>query len=311
MDLNQLYCFMQTAKSQQLSHAANLLHISQPALSENLSQLEKDLGVTLFDRQGKELRLNEHGRVALRYTEQALRILDDMQSELAELTDAQAGHIRIGSAFPSMEPDFLHTAVRSFALERPDVRFSLIQYSARNLLFALESREIDIAVTSKPILKSTVLWSRLFTEKMGILLSVDHPLAEKKAVSILDLQQERFYCNNTNSDVYDLTYGYCMQAGFQPTIHFEGEFPSFIAEAISMGYGVSIISDNAYARMREGFPPEMEDKLTFRPLLEPYCQRTCGVARLSSRSTSSTAGVFYDHLLASCQAENKKLTLVK
>jgi DNA-binding transcriptional LysR family regulator len=304
MELNQLYCFLQVAKTQHMTHAADQLHITQPALSKNISRLEEDLGVKLFDRQGKNIRLNEYGRVALRYTEQVFYELGDMKAELEQLAAGQAGHIRIGSGYPSGEPNFLQTAIRSFALARPDVRFSLIQYSTRNLLFALENREIDIAVTSKPILKTDILWRELFTERMGIILSVDHPLAAKETVSLLDLQHERFYCNNTNSDVYDLTYAFCTQAGFRPEIHFEGEFPSFIGEAISMGYGVSIISDRGYRRSkRKPNPEQWEEKITFRLLEEPYCQRTCGIARLETRSPTSLSGLFYEYLNEHCKTD--------
>jgi DNA-binding transcriptional LysR family regulator len=307
MELNQLYCFLQVAKTQHMTRAADLLHITQPALSKNISRLEEDLGVKLFDRQGKNIRLNEYGRVALRYTEQVLYALGDMQAELDQMAAGQAGHLRIGSGFSSQEPHFLHTAIRKFALERPDVQFSLIQYSSRNLLFALENREIDVAVTSKPILKEGILWQELYTERMGILLSKDHPLAAKETVSLLDLQNQRFYCNNTNSDVYDLTYAFCTRAGFQPNIHFEGEFPSLIGEAISRGYGVSILSDRSFQRFAQKSNPEpWEKKLTFRPLEEPYCRRICGIARMETRSLTSLSGTFYEYLREQCGAELAK-----
>jgi DNA-binding transcriptional LysR family regulator len=307
MELNQLYCFLQVAKTQHMTRAADLLHITQPALSKIISRLEEDLGVKLFDRQGKNIRLNEYGRVALRYTEQVLYALDDMQTELDQMAAGQAGHIRIGSGFSSQEPHFLHTAVRQFALERSDVQFSLIQYSTRNLLFALENREIDIAVTSKPILKEGILWQELFTERMGILLSEDHPLAAKKTLSLLDLQNERFYCNNSNSDVYDLTYAFCTQAGFQPNIHFEGDFPSLIGEAISRGYGVSILSDRSFQHFaQKSNPKPWEKKLTFRLLEEPYCRRICGIARMETRSLTSLSGTFYRYLQKQCEAEQSE-----
>lgn len=306
MELNQLYCFLQVAKTEHMTRAADQLHITQPALSKNISRLEEDLGVKLFDRQGKNIRLNECGRVALRYTEQILYALGDMQTELSELAAAQAGHIRIGSAFPSHEPNFVLTAIRDFALSRPDVRFSLIQHPSRHLVSALENREIDIAVASTPILRPNILWTELFTERMGIILSADHYLAAKPTVSLRDLQQERFYCNNTNSDVYALTYHFCSQAGFEPTIQFEGEYPSFIGEAISMGYGVSIISEAGHLRsQRNKSRASWEDRIAFRYLEEPYCRRVCGIARLESRSPSSTVGVFYDYMLSHCQEERR------
>ncbi|MBR1779914.1 MAG: LysR family transcriptional regulator [Oscillospiraceae bacterium] len=306
MELNQLYCFLKVAQLEHMTRAAEQLHITQPALSKNIARLEEDLGVQLFDRQGKNIFLNEYGQVALRYTKQVLYALEDLRAELDEMARAQAGHIRVGSAFPAQEPNFLLSAIRSFALDRPDMKISLFQHAARDLPALLEEREIDVGVTASPIHNPGILWHQLFCERMGIILSADHPLAQHESLSLLDLQMERFYCNNSNSDVHDLTLRFCHQAGFEPTIHFEGDFPSFIGEAISLGYGVSIISQQGYLRSqsRSGDPhAKWENKIVFRPLREAYCQRICGIARLASRSEKSTVGVFYDFLREQCRED--------
>ena len=297
MELNQLEYFYETAKREHITQTADALNITQPALSKAIARLEEDLGAKLFDREGKNIRLNECGQVALRYVEQLLYTIGDMRAELAELSEGKAGKLRLGSSFPSHEPNWLLDSIRSFSLARPDVSVSLIQYSSRQLQNALESRIIDLAVSTAPIRSPDIQWEELFVEKMGIILSVHHPLAGRESLSLSELRQERFYCNNANSDVQDLTYQFCEQAGFQPIIHFEGDYPSFIGEAVSLGYGISMISARGNQRnLQRTTRQPWEDNIVFRPLEEEYCRRVCGLAYLSNRTQTKTVGEFLRHL---------------
>ena len=299
MELSQLEYFYETAKREHITQTAEELHITQPALSKVIARLEADLGVKLFHREGKSIRLNEYGRVVQCYTEQLLYSIGDMRAELAELADGMAGSVRLGSSFPSHEPNWVLDCIRQFALSRPNVSFSLQQATTGQLHSALEQREIDIAISSAPIRSQGVVWEELFTEPMGIILSAYHPLAARDTLSLTDLCNERFYCNNANSDVQDLTYQFCEQAGFRPNIHFECEFPSFIGEAVSLGYGISVIARRGFLRSLEKKDRQpWETNIVFRPLKEEYCHRICGLAYLSGRSLPRAVREFHAFLLA-------------
>ena len=299
MELHQLNCFLEVAKLEHITQAAEQLHITQPALSKVIARLEEDLGVKLFDREGKNIRLNEYGTVVMNYARRVFNSLGDMQAELEEMSAGAAGMLRIGSSFPAGEPNWILECIRTFALRRPDVSIRLRQYSAAGLRSALEEREIELALSTTPLAGSGIVWRELFVEKMGIILSVHHPLAARQELSMIDLCHERFYCNNTNSDVQELTDVFCERAGFHPNIHFECEFPSFIGEAISLGHGVSIISERGYLRsMQRPDRRPWEENITFRPLKEEYCRRLCGVAYLEDRYLPQAVREFYRSLLA-------------
>ena len=303
MELNQLKCFLEVARLEHITQAADQLHITQPALSKVIARLEDDLGVKLFDREGKNIRLNEYGRVAQNYAQRIMYTIGDMEAELAEMSAGQAGNLRIGSSFPAQEPNWILECIRTFALQRPDVGVRLRQYSAARLRSALEEREIDLALSTIPIRGEGVEWRELFVEKMGIILSVHHPLAARKELSLADLSRERFYCNNANSDVQELTYVFCERAGFIPDIHFECEFPSYIGEAVSLGHGISLISERGYLRsLNKKDRRPWEDAITFRPLKEDWCCRMCGIAHLSERYLPQAVREFYQFLVASFQA---------
>ena len=297
MELNQLKYFLEVSKTEHITQAAEQLHITQPALSKVIARLEEDLGCKLFDREGKNIKLNEYGQVVLRYARRLFYTIGDMEAELEEMTSGEAGNISIGSSFPAGEPNWILEIIRTFALQRPDVSVHLRQYASFGLQAALENREIDLALSTTPMRGEGIVWQELFAEKMGIILSVHHPLSSRRELSLADLRQERFYCNNANSDVQELTRVFCERAGFRPNIHFEGEFPSFIGQAVSLNYGISLISERGYLQsLKKRNRQPWEDNITFRPLKEDYCRRLCGVARLSARYFPQAVREFYQFL---------------
>lgn len=91
MELNQLKCFLEVARLEHITQAADQLHITQPALSKVIARLEDDLGVKLFDREGKNIRLNEYGRVAQNYAQRIMYTIGDMEAELAEMVRRTGG----------------------------------------------------------------------------------------------------------------------------------------------------------------------------------------------------------------------------
>ena len=304
MELNQLEYFLETAQREHITQTAEALNITQPALSNSIARLEAELGTKLFVREGRRVRLSESGAIVRRYAQQIMFHLRDMRAELEALEGGMAGALHIGSSFPAQEPNWLLASIRDFSLSYPDVRVSLRQLPPEDLLTALQERQIDLAVSSEPIQAADIHWQELFTEPMGVILSKHHPLARKKLVSMSDLMRERFYCNNASSDVARLTKLFCHLAGFEPNIHFEGDFPSFIGQAVSLGYGVSFISQRGFERdLQKENRTDWEDNIIYRPIREDFCRRTCGLAHLSAHEQFPVLRGFRERLLAQFHAE--------
>lgn len=301
MELYQLECFLQVAKTEHMTQAAEQLHMTQPALSKTITRLEEDLNTQLFDREGRNIRLNEQGRIVQQYAEHLLNTIGDMKAELSEYNSGQSGSLRIGSSYSSREPNWLLSCVKEFLIERPDVQFRLQSYPAEQLTQALENREIDLAVSIRPLYEPGIRWKELFAEPMGVIMSSSHPLASKPNLSLEDLRYERFYCNDVNSDSKEITLRLCRQAGFEPNIHFECLFPSYIGEAVSRGFGVSLISEQGNIRSTKlTIPDENDDwkkNIIYRSLNESYCKRVCGVAYLDGRHLPPTVWDFYQFVL--------------
>ena len=297
MELTQLEYFYETAKRQHITQTANALNISQPAISKAINRLENDLNVKLFERDGKNIRLSDAGVIAYRYTEKILHDIDDMKDNLSSFSKAESGKIVIGSCFPNSEPNWLLRAIRSFSLSHPGVNIVLSQFPSDYLPRLLKERRIDIAISTSRITDSELEWEEFFVEPMGVILSEDNPLAQKSVLSITDLQNERFYCNDHNSDVTNLTKKFCQLCGFKPNIVFEGHFPSLIGESVGSNLGISIISLRGYEHSKD-HPNQKsyEKKILYRPLKESFCRRECGISFLKNRYLSPSIVHFLDEI---------------
>lgn len=297
MELNQLRCFLHVAQTQHITRSAEQLHITQPALSKVISRLEADLGVKLFEREGKHIYLNEAGKAAVAYIERALQTLGDMQTHLADYAGGQQGHITIATSYPSRTPDWLLECLTGFMRTHPAVSVSQQQMNPIQLQNALEARQIDIAISTTPIESPNIRWEQLFTERLGVIMSRGNPLAEKPVLSMGDLADQKFLCNNANSDVHHLTYTFCGRAGFVPQIYYEGDFPELIGQAISRGTGVSFIAEPRHQK-QSGRPDaqDWEHNIVFRPVDAEYCKRDCGLATLKNRYMPRAFTELHSHL---------------
>lgn len=297
VDLVQLRYFQEVARQQHITNVARDLHITQPALSKNIAKLESDMGIKLFDRDGKSLRLNTYGEEVLRHVDTILNEMDALMQHVSDLQSGNTGVIRIGSSFPNREPHWLLDCIRNFLDSRPNVSLKLYQMNPQKLENALLEREIDIAVNSLVFKNPSIHWQHLFTERLGVLMSVNHPLAAKDIISITELSSERFLVNNSNSDVQDLTEIFCHKAGFKPDIFYEGDFPRLIAEALHVGRGISFIAEPQYRARQVHVIPEFEKKIAFRRVKEDYCVRDCGIAMLKNRYVPRVMDEFCKYLL--------------
>ena len=108
MDLLQLRYFLVVARREHISKAAEELYIAQPSLSRTIRRLEKEIGVPLFDRRGKSIRLNQFGQAFLEYVEQQFRLLEEGQHKVREMAGLEQGDISLAAASLLWLPDLVH-----------------------------------------------------------------------------------------------------------------------------------------------------------------------------------------------------------
>ncbi|SFE62952.1 LysR family transcriptional regulator [Alteribacillus iranensis] len=289
MEFRQIQYFIEVAKREHVTEAALALHVAQSAVSRQIFNLEAELGVDLFIREGRSVKLTPIGKTFLEHMEQAMRVIDNALREVKEYADPNQGTIHIG--FPSSLAAFmLPTVVSAFREKNPHVKFQLKQSSYHNLITDVVKGEIDMALLGPvPHEENKVEGSILFSENIVALLPVDHPLAENRAISLNQLRKDSFILFPTGFILREIIVESCQKLGFEPNVSFEGEDIDAIKGLVSAGLGVTLIPEITLVDN----VPRSTVKV---PIIEPEVTRTVGVIIPKERDLLPTEKLFYEFL---------------
>lgn len=186
MELRQLRYFTYTAQLLSFSEAARQLNITQSTLSQQIKQLEMELGVPLFQRNSHTVVLTEAGRELLPHATATLHCADTCTNRLNDLKKLQTGTLTIGATF-SFSPILTET-VLTFMKQYPGIRLNVIYESMEDLLVLLEHHEVDFVLSFKPLRTHPALTSHsLFYNHLAAVVARTHPLARQKSVTLEQL----------------------------------------------------------------------------------------------------------------------------
>lgn len=290
MELRQLKYFIEVARVEHFSKAAETLHVAQSALSRQIGLLEKELGVELFEREGRNVRLTLIGKLFAEQAMNALKAIDNAKQLIDEYLDPEHGTIRIG--FPSsIASSTLPTVISDFKKEHPEVKFYLRQGSYDFLTEGIKNREIDISfIGPVPRVDPDLHADILFSESFVALLPEDHPLSTKGNLSLDQLENEAFVLFPEGFVLRKIVVDACHQAGFRPFVPFVGEDFNAIKGLVTAGIGVTLLPETTlYENMPSG---------TVRiKISNPDVKRTVGIVIPKNRELSPSEKVFYEFVL--------------
>jgi LysR family transcriptional activator of glutamate synthase operon len=289
LELRQIQYFNEVAKREHVTEAAHTLHVAQSAVSRQIFNLEAELGVSLFIREGRNVKLTPIGTMFLEQMEQAMKLIDNAKREVEEYLDPEKGTIRIG--FPSSLAAYtLPTAISAFRERYPHVKFQLNQGSYPELIDGVVKGEFNLALLGPvPKKEKKIKGKTLFTENIVALLPSSHPLAEKRILKLSELREDSFILFPKGYILRDIIVNACGQIGFHPQVSFEGEDIDAIKGLVSAGLGVTLIPE---ITLIDSFP-----RSTVKiPITEPNVTRTVGVIIPSERELLPTEKLFYEFL---------------
>lgn len=237
MDLLQLRYFQVVARLEHMTRASEELHISQPSLSKMINRLEKSLGVPLFDRHGKQIRLNRFGKTFLNRVNRVFAELEEGQYELADLTGIERGQVFLAAATGRLLPELLS----SFLKQHPNISIKLLQGTSQECQNLLDRGEADIAITHPLIRDPRFRNVPLLNESMYLAVPPDHPLAHRKSVSLHEAAEETFISLIMSYELTQTTLDMCERSGFTPNIAFECNDAEVILRMVQNGLGVALI----------------------------------------------------------------------
>lgn len=244
MNLNQLYYFKTVAKLQHFRNAADELNISQPSLSQAISNLENELGTYLFERQGRNVKLTKYGKLYLEYVEEALNTLEIGEKKLKQVTSETSGHIDIAYISP-LASYFIPKKVRAFLeLENnKDITFTFRQGITADLVAGLKNSKYDVVFCSYVQDEPDIVFDLLFKDEFVLIVPEDHPLSEFGSVDLKDIEKYPVVAYEKNTALGKVTKNIFNREGIAPKIICEGEDENGIYGLVSEGFGVAFVAN--------------------------------------------------------------------
>ena len=189
METRVLKYFLEVAKRNNITQAAEHLHITQPTLSRQIIELEKELGVQLFDREKRQMRLNKAGALFQQRAATILTLLDQTESELVNTQNELSGTINLG-VVESAVANFIMQAVADFQDQYPAVRFNIFDGDGDTLRERLDQSLCDLIALIEPVEAAKYNYFSLpVREKWGLIMRKDDPLAKRQTIMAHDLYQ--------------------------------------------------------------------------------------------------------------------------
>ncbi|MEI3597355.1 MULTISPECIES: LysR family transcriptional regulator [unclassified Oceanobacillus] len=290
MELRQIKYFIEVAKREHVTDAANHLHVAQSAVSRQIAKLEEELGVSLFIREGRNVRLTPIGEIFLKHMEQAIHVIEDAEQVIHEYTDPEKGTIHIGFV-STLALYILPTLISAFRRNYPEVKFKLIQgnyYELKN--YVLKGKTNMALLAPVPVDEARLQGKVLSTEKVVALLPLNHPKANQRALQLTDLREESFIMFPEGFILRRILVQACEQVGFTPKVTSEGDDIDALKGLVSAGLGISLVPESTLV--------DNQPRATVRiPLIDPVVTRTVGMIIPADRELLPTEKIFYEFVV--------------
>lgn len=280
MELRQLRYLRAIAQTGSFTAAAEREAVEQPAISRQIKLLEDELGVPLFDRVGRRVRLTQAGLVALQYAERALGAIDDLRAELIEDARAERGRLRICATETVMDY-LLPTALSTIRARYPRLHVSAEMLGTDDSVALLLNHHADAAVIVLPLKHDRLEIEALFSEDVVLLTPIDDPLARHRSVGLRELADRELLLSMPGHGLRATVEASCARAGFAPRVALEMRSQEALIRLVERGAGIA-------------FAPLLCVRGAHRAVhicevVNPRLQRHIGWARLRGRHTPSVA----------------------
>lgn len=245
MELRHLRYFRAVAEELHFGRAAERLHMAQPPLSQQIRQLERELGLDLLARSTRRVELTPAGEAYLRRTVAILDAVDDAGRQARRVADGSEGRLAIGCV-GSATYSLLPRLVRALRDALPGVDVSVRgEMLAPAQIAAVLAGEIDLALLRPPVEQRGVRTETLRRDRLIAALPDGHRLARRDDVEVADLRDEEFvaHAGHGRSMMHSLLDAVCADAGFVPRVRHEVQETSTLVTLVAAGLGVAIVPE--------------------------------------------------------------------
>ncbi|MFJ4713757.1 LysR family transcriptional regulator [Streptomyces sp. NPDC088785] len=276
MQFQQLQYFVAVAETRHFTRAAELVHVAQPSLSQQIRALERELGADLFQRARGNITLTDAGEALLPPARRILADADTARHEVQELAQLRRGRVRLG-ATPSLCTGLLPDVLRAFHDRYPGIQLLVEEGGSHDLVRELARGALDLALVVLPLPAPAPALTtvELLREELVVVSSPSAPRPGRggRSVRIGDLEGERLVMFRHGYDLRELTVAACRAEGFEPDFAVEGGEMDAVLGFVRAGLGVAVVPSMVAMRPGSG--------LRVTPLARPGLRRTIALAHRS------------------------------
>ena len=245
MLLNQITAFIETARRQSVSRAAEALFISQPALTARLKGLESDLGAELFVRGPRGMRLTDAGSAFLPYAVRALETLTDGRMQVNALERGGAGRLTIGAA-PAVSTYVLPALLKRFSEGYPRVSVSVRTGHSEEILDLVLREQVSLGLV-RALQHPDIVSTPLYEDRLMLVVEPGHRFAGEGRIRMKDLAEEQLVQFDRTSSYHDLTSALFVTAGVSPAGRMELDNIDAAKKMVEQGFGVALLPQTSVA----------------------------------------------------------------
>ena len=241
ISLRQIRIFDSVARYKSHTRAAEKMYMTQPAVSMQMKQLEENLGIELFERQGRSLSLSSSGQKLREYSNHIINAFDSMIDYADKIKGCHTGHLTISVATTANH--FTTRILSAFSEKYPDITISLDVTNRQSILQQLDNFEPDLVIMGEPPKGHGLLSEQFMANPLVIIAPPKHPLLKaKKPIPIKKLEGEKFVVREKGSGTRECTERYLKKSGVCCAATLEMTSNEAIKHAVSAGFGLGIVS---------------------------------------------------------------------
>ena len=239
MNLNQLYYFKTIAELEHFRLTAEKLNVAQPSLSASMANLEAELSATLFEKQGRNIKLTKEGKIFLEYVNKSLTILEEGIEKLKEINKT---NINLAYVFP-LSGEYIPKTIKDFLdkTKNSDISFTLKQDFTSEIINGLKNGKYDVGFCSMDDKEKNIVFEPVIEQKIVVIVPKNHILAEKKEIDLKEIEKYELVSYFKDSGLGQFFGKVFFEMNIVPNIKFEAENEQGIAGLVSQNFGIAVV----------------------------------------------------------------------
>ena len=295
MELTQLKYFLAAANCGQIVQAAEMMHISQSAISMAISRLEKELGVALFEKRGRSIHLTKNGENFVSMITPAMAELDFAASQMLAADRVEPDTITLSVEMP----DFATTFECIYCALNPSARFRQGMDPTEVTKQKLTCEKVDFTLSFEPFSDPDISTILLLQEPVLVQLSSAHPLFERESIRLSELAETPFVSFSPEYSFRRWTDGMCFLAGFRPDVCFEVGDTQSMLSIVQYRNAATFIGRSTWEEDQDTpeLAPAASESVRAIPLADKHCQRSIYLSYNKNRILTSDLRSFLDYAM--------------